>query len=81
MAMTDAARQGAKGVVHLYFVALRLSKYWRAQRGSPARVALGDPGELINLIKIVKQWEPTMSHSFMAALKIDVLGRFVQTQA
>ena len=81
LAMTDAARQGAKGVLHLYFMALRLSKYWRAQRGSPARVAIGDPGELIDLIKMGQQWEPTMSHSFMAALKIDVLGRFSQTKA
>ena len=81
LAMTNAAQQGAKGVIHIYFVALRLSKYWRAQRGSPARVALGDPGELIDLIKMGKQWEPTMSHSFMAALKIDVLGRFSRTQA
>ena len=71
----------AKGVYHLQFVALHFSKYWRAQRRSPAQVALNDPEELINLINMGQQWEPTISHSLAVSLKFGVLGRFSRTQA
>ena len=74
--MTNATHQGAKGVVHLQFVALHFSKYWCTQRRTPVRIALNDPEELTNLINMGKQWEPTISHSFAGALKLNVLGPF-----
>jgi hypothetical protein len=81
LAMTNANLQGAKGALHLQFMALRFSKYWRAQRSSPARVTLSDPKELIDLIDMGRQWEPAVSHSLAASLKLGVLGRFSRAQA
>ena len=81
LAMTNASRQGAKGVYHLQFMALRFSKYWREQRRSPARIVLNDPDELIDLIDMGQQWEPAMSSSLAASLKLGVLGRFGRDQA
>ena len=50
--MTNASQQGAKGAYHLQFLALQIFKYWRAQRRSPARVALSNPNELIDMIEM-----------------------------
>ena len=78
--MTNAALQGAKGAYHLQFEALRFSKFWKAQKRSAARVCLGDPDELIDLIDMGKQWEPSISHSLATSLKLSALGRFGKVQ-
>jgi hypothetical protein len=78
--MTNAALQGAKGAYHLQFEALRFSKFWKAQKKSAARVLLTDPDELIDLIDMGKQWEPSISHSLATALKLTTLGRFGKVQ-
>ena len=36
LVMTNVTREGAKGIYHLQFMALRFSKYWCNQRQSPA---------------------------------------------
>ena len=74
LAMTKASLEGEKWAYHLQFLALRLSKYWRAQRRLLTSVALGNPSELINMIEIFQQWETTASHSLVASFKIDILG-------
>ena len=61
-------------------MALRLSKYWREQRRSPARIVLNDPDELIDLIDMRQQWEPAISSGLAASLKLGVLGRFGRDQ-
>ena len=76
LAITNASHQGAKGVYHLQFLALRFSKYWRDQRLSPARVVLDSPEELFTLIELGKAWEPKISSSLALALKLGALGRF-----
>ena len=80
LAMSNATRQGAKGIYHLQFMVLCFSKYWCNQRRSSARVALNDPEELIDFINIGQQWEPTTPHSLAASLKLSVLGCFSRTQ-
>ena len=79
--MTKARRYGANGAHHLQFLALQFSKYWRAQRRSTARVALGDHNELIEMIKLRQPWEPLVSHSLTVLLKLVTLGRAGQSQA
>ena len=74
--MTDPTRQGAKGAYHLQFWGLRWSVYWREQRRSAARIPLGSPKELIDLIDMGMQWEPAISASLAASLKLSSLGRF-----
>ena len=79
--MTDATRQGAKGVYYLQFWALQWSLYWREQKRSAARIPLGSPKELIDLIDMGKQWEPAISTSLAASLKLSSLGRFSKDKA
>ena len=78
--MTNATLQGAKGAYHLQFEALRFSKYWKSQKRSAVRVSLEDPDELINLIDMGKQWEPSISHSLATSLKLSTLGRLSKVQ-
>ena len=79
--MTNVTLQGAKGAYHLQFEALRFSKFWKAQKRSVVRVLLEDPDELINLIGMGKQWEPSISHSLATSLKLSTLGRFGKAQS
>ena len=73
--MSSPLLQRAKGIFHLQYLALRVSRYWKEQSVSLAPVTLPDPEELFRDLDYKRPWEPTMSFALRAKLKLDLLGR------
>ena len=66
--------QNAKGVLHLQYLSLRLSKYWRAQIMTRLPVALDSPSAMFDLIEMEEPWEPKISQELRRNLKLDLFG-------
>lgn len=75
MEMSHPALQPAKGVMHLQYLALRVSRYWKEQSVSLLPVTLPDPKELFTDISYSRPWEPSMSSSLRSKLRLATVGQ------
>jgi len=67
----DPRDMGGKDILHAQYVSLRLSKYWNDQSMSDLNAPLPSPSELMDCIKLQREWEPRLPPSFRHALKFD----------
>ena len=76
LVMTDPTVQHAKGIVHLQYVKIRLSRYWRTQQKSLTRAALERPEKMMDRIRDQDTaWAPAMSHATRTSLGLQALVR------
>ena len=54
-----------KGVLHLAWLSVRLTQYFRKQARSVTAVTLTDPDEIIDKIERQEKWEPILSPTFI----------------
>ena len=62
------ANQPTKGVYHLQYLSLRLTKYWRDQSMSDLNKKLPMANALMEKIESGENWEPRMSHALEASI-------------
>ena len=74
--MSDTTFQHAKGIVHLQYVKIRLSRYWREQRRSLVPADLERPEKMLDRIRDQDTaWAPAMSHAARESLGLQALSR------
>ena len=72
--VSDPSLQAAKGVLHLQYLALRCTRYWREQSTNMAAVSLPSPTELFEEADYQRPWEPQLSTSLRAKLNLDAMS-------
>ena len=73
--MSHPLFQPAKGVFHLQYLALRVSRYWQEQSTTVTAVALPPHDELFREVDYKRPWEPAMSSTLRTKLKLDILSQ------
>ena len=73
MEVSEPRLQPAKGVLHLQYLALRCSHYWKEQSTRTTAVALPDPKELFMEAAYKRAWEPNLSVTLRAKLNLSTL--------
>lgn len=78
---TDKSLQLAKDVLMLQNIALRLSRYWKAQSMSDSSMAhlLPSANDILECIALSTPWEPHLSQTLRHSLKITELCRVGMT--
>ena len=76
---SDPLKQPAKGVYHLQYLSLHLSRYWKEQALSNTTVtSLPSPGAMIQKIEVSESWEPRLSSSLERQLRLPEFCRLLQ---
>ena len=76
--LSTPSLQAAKGVLHLQYLSLRVSQYWRDQSMSDLPLSLPNPKELFSKIQNSEPWIPTVSSTLRINLKLDAFCRLTQ---
>lgn len=76
--LSTPSLQAAKGVLHLQYLSLRVSQYWRDQSMSDLPLSLPNPKELFRKIQNSEPWIPTVSTTLRLNLKLDAFCRLTQ---
>ena len=79
--ISPSSLQPAKGVLHLQWLSLRLSQYWRDQSMSALPLSLPDPKDLFTRIANSEPWIPVVSSTLRLNLKLDAFCRMVTKPA
>ena len=59
-----------KGILHLHWLSLRLTQYFRKQGRSATPVACPDPLDILDKLQMQEKWEPLLSETFISRYNI-----------
>lgn len=79
--ISPSSLQPAKGVLHLQWLSLRLSQYWRDQSMSALPLFLPNPRDLFTRIQNSEPWVPVISSTLRLNLKLDTFCRMTHRPA